>query len=875
MDIRRTYVNAFDNFPILKVADGVAVTRRGELVVGFSVTLPPVFTLRPDEYAQLSDTVSAALKLLPVWTVVHKQDVFSMRRFQPEEDGSEVSFLRSEFLRKFTGREILSHSCHVYLTFSSKAVVTGSISNSGFFGLLARPAVPGREQVEAAVRGAEEFAGLVNTGGILRMERLKSDDDWVTADGGGVLSEYVRLGGEGSVFHEPDTSRHDRVVVGDKVLQAFEICESGQLPAAVSCCRKNRDYSGTGADVFLSTGAFIGPFLSCEHVVNQYFVTVPQQQVKTDLRGKANRMGSMAERDSANKINGTEIEEFLDAVEKDSDQLVYSHLNVLFWSSADGIDAARQQVRASLFNMGLTAVSADFDCPLLFWCGCPGGGAELGAQNWFLQPAPPAVAFGMFDGFDEGLSGGSYFLSDRFRRTPLKMDFGMKAYDLGKIDDYNMSVIGPTGSGKSFFMNHLLQNRYENGETVFVMDMGHSYEGLCRYVRETSDGREGAYLSWDRVGSVCVNPLEGCSAWMNEAGVLSLDDTGLLFFRSLLLLMWTPVNGWRESEMSVLDTVISGFLGWLKARGVGSPVFDDFCRYVALEVQPRINYQAPLSYTNEAGDKVEYTLEEVRGLQRGNGFWNGEVLVTGQMFDVSSFLNAVQMYDSSHAYGSLFSGGKSVDLVHGRFTVFELDKLAELADSNESYVSLCIFIILHAVTTRLDRMSGFKTILIDEGWKFLANQVMAPYLAGAWRTARKKSTSMVIATQSVEDLLSSEQVGRAIFDNTSIRILLDQSRQAGMFSRLSALLSLNETDSALVVGMRNGIPEGDPVKPVFVKAGFANGFSGVYLNDVSKAQALVFESNFERKKPLWALADRLESEGVPKPFIEAVKRMSS
>ena len=43
-------------------------------------------------------------------------------------------------------------------------------------------------------------------------------------------------------------------------------------------------------------------------------------------------------------------------------------------------------------------------------------------------------------------------------------------------------VCGPSGSGKSFFTNHMIRSYYDQGTHVLLVDVGHSYKGLCEMV---------------------------------------------------------------------------------------------------------------------------------------------------------------------------------------------------------------------------------------------------------------------------------------------------------------------------------------------------------------------------------------------------------
>jgi type IV secretory pathway VirB4 component len=63
-----------------------------------------------------------------------------------------------------------------------------------------------------------------------------------------------------------------------------------------------------------------------------------------------------------------------------------------------------------------------------------------------------------------------------------------RAEKAGCVTNYNAFIMGPSGSGKSFFTNTLVRNLYDAGETVFIIDIGDSYEGLCSVINDQSGG---------------------------------------------------------------------------------------------------------------------------------------------------------------------------------------------------------------------------------------------------------------------------------------------------------------------------------------------------------------------------------------------------
>ena len=65
---------------------------------------------------------------------------------------------------------------------------------------------------------------------------------------------------------------------------------------------------------------------------------------------------------------------------------------------------------------------------------------------------------------------------------------------------YHLSLIhillGPSGSGKSFFTNHLVRQYYEQGAHVLLVDTGNSYLGLSQLILNRTNGEDGIYFTY-------------------------------------------------------------------------------------------------------------------------------------------------------------------------------------------------------------------------------------------------------------------------------------------------------------------------------------------------------------------------------------------
>ena len=101
-----------DNFPVMNGGDGVILSKRGDVCVGWELQLPPAFRCNEAAYDSLVASVAAAIQLLPDYTIVHKQDVFMRKRYASEQVSG---FLEQAYEEHFDGREYLDHKCRQLL----------------------------------------------------------------------------------------------------------------------------------------------------------------------------------------------------------------------------------------------------------------------------------------------------------------------------------------------------------------------------------------------------------------------------------------------------------------------------------------------------------------------------------------------------------------------------------------------------------------------------------------------------------------------------------------------------------------------------------------------------------------------------------------
>lgn len=106
--------------PLLAVEHGCIISKDADITVCYEVTLPELFTVTSQEYEAMHAAWCKAIKVLPRFTVAHKQDWFVSENYKPELQKDDLSFLDRSFERHFNERPYLAHKCYLYLTKTTK-----------------------------------------------------------------------------------------------------------------------------------------------------------------------------------------------------------------------------------------------------------------------------------------------------------------------------------------------------------------------------------------------------------------------------------------------------------------------------------------------------------------------------------------------------------------------------------------------------------------------------------------------------------------------------------------------------------------------------------------------------------------------------------
>jgi conjugation system TraG family ATPase len=802
--------------PIYKVEHDCIVSKYGDVTACYRVDLPELFTLTQDDYAALHSAWVKAIKMLPDYSVVHKQDWYIKEKYSSACRGDLPGFLEKSFERHFSERPFLSHTCYLFLTKSCRENMRKqSLLTTLSRGQLAPKEMLSEDSVGKFMDSAGLFANIMNSSGHVQMRRLTAEDIVGTEECAGLLDMYFSLSTGKERCLKDIQLNPESLVIGDNMLCLHMLSDTETLPMAVNTNKRFDGLSTDTSECRLSFAAPVGLQLPCSHIYNQYVFIGNSAENVRKLDTSAKRMASLKKFSRSNEANSESINDYLEAIAQQELKSVKAHFNVFAWTEhRDNAElrAVKDMVNTQFTKLDCQARSDTTSLPTLFWAGIPGNAADFPSEDsWYTFIEPAVCFFTQETTYRNSLSPFGVRLADRFSGRPLHVDISDEPRKRNIISNRNKFVLGGSGSGKSFFMNHLIRQYYEQGTHIVLVDVGHSYLGLCEMVNRATCGNDGIYFTYTEEQPITFNPF------YTEDGQFDIEKKASI--NALLTTLWKKKNEEsKRSEEVALSNAIGLYIKKIQEDKTVMPSFNTFYEFLSD------------GYRQEITDKQ----------------------LKKEYFDLDNLLYVLSPYYKGGEYDYLLNSDKQIDLLSKRLVIFELDNIKD----HKILFPVVTIIIMEAFINKMRKLKGIrKMIVIEEAWKAIANEGMAEYIKYLFKTVRKYFGEAVVVTQEVEDILSSPVVKETIVKNSDCKIILDLSKFMDNFEQIRALIGFTEKQKAQVLSLnRNNDPLRPPYKEVYVDLGGV--YSAVYANEVSREEYLTYTTEESEKKEVLEMAER-------------------
>ncbi len=523
-------------------------------------------------------------------------------------------------------------------------------------------------------------------------------------------------------------------------------------------------------------------------------------------------MHSLARYSRANQINKQWIEKYLNQAHSHGLKSIRSHFNVMCWSdNPSELKQIKNDAGSALALMECKPRHNTTDVATLYWAGIPGNAGDFPSEETFYTFIEPALCFFTQEtNYQHSPSPFGIKMADRLTGKPIHLDISDLPMKKGIITNRNKFILGPSGSGKSFFTNHMVRQYYEQGAHVLLVDTGNSYQGLCELIKGKTKGEDGVYFTYTEDNPIAFNPF------YTDDGVFDIEKRESI--KTLVLTLWKRDDQPpTRSEEVALSNAVSGYIDQIK-NSTENPSFNGFYKYV------RDDYSRVLE------------MKKVREKD----------------FDIANFLNVLEPYYKGGEYDYLLNSNKQLDLLSKRFIVFEIDAIKD----HKILFPIVTIIIMEVFIGKMRRLKGIrKLILIEEAWKAIAKEGMAEYIKYLFKTVRKFFGEAIVVTQEVDDIIHSPVVKESIINNSDCKILLDQRKYINKFDDIQAMLGLTEKEKSQVLSINMNNDSKRLYKEVWI--GLGGMHSAVYATEVSFEEYMTYTTEETEKLEVMQLAGEL------------------
>jgi conjugation system TraG family ATPase len=664
------------------------------------------------------------IKILGEGHIIQKQDILSRSTFRTADA---AEFLQQKYNEHFAGREYTSVT--TYLT------VTRQVKKGAFY-------VHDPKALTDFAQHMDKLYDLMEGAG-MQPQRLAEQE----------IQRYISrvlamdFASENIVLDNL-LAGEVQIGMGDRLLRSISLIDTDtiDLPETVGTYAQRQDGRNL-RDFPVDNLFFLHSVPDYRCIIYNQLIEIPGQQLTLNkLELKRKRHSGVP--DPANMMAVEDIDQLLVDVARENQLLVNAHFNILLCADNEKISKAANYIEAALFQQGIIPSRNAYNQLELFRSALPGGGVELKKYDWFLTTSDAAICLLFKEALQ--IDEQSDFLirfTDR-QGIPVGIDPADLPMRTGRINNRSKFTLGPSGSGKSFFMNALVEQYCRYNMDVVIVDTGDSYSGLCSYYG-------GKYITYTEEKPISMNPFAMSQKEFN----LEKKD----FLKTLIALLWKGADG---QLTQIEDTVISNVLS--------SYYYEHFW----LDPGPQ-NPRRP--------DKLDFDSFYTYSVERIREITEQESVT----FDLDEYRYVLRKFFSGQEFGTVLNEDADASLFAEPFIVFEIDNVKE----NKVLFPIVTLIIMDVFLQKMrHRTSQRKALIIEEAWKAIASPLMAGYILYLYKTVRKFWGEVVVVTQELGDILGNPIVKDSILANSDTICLLDQSKFRENYDAIAKLLSITDTE---------------------------------------------------------------------------------
>lgn len=800
----------------LEDVDGIGVlyTKTGEYSAILKIENPvQKYSANIDSYYEFTQLLTSLAQTLGEGYAIHKQDVFVRKQFK-DETADNHEFLSKSYFKYFKGRPYTDSETYLIITQENKKSRLFSFDNKKWRDFLVKVRKV-KDQlkdngVDSVYLNGEKVRIYVD-----RFFSMNFKDKTVSMTNFKVDDETISM--------------------GDKRCKIYSIVDvdSINLPTIIRPYT-NIEVNNTSMPVDLLS--MIDSIPTAEVVIYNQMLFMPNQKRELSLlEKKKNRHASMP--NPNNQIVVEDIKKVQDVIARENKQLVYCHFNLMVSIPIDeDMQKCTNHLENAFGRMGIHISKRAYNQLELFVNSFPGNCYGMSPDYDRFLTLSDAAACLMYKEHIQHSEDSplKIFYTDR-QGVPVAIDISGKEGKNKITDNSNFFCLGPSGSGKSFHMNSVVRQMWEQGTDIVMVDTGNSYEGLCEYVN-------GKYISYTEEHPITMNPFA------IKRQELNIEKIG--FLKNLIMLIWKGTNGKiTKTEDHLIEDVITEY-------------YDEHFRTGRIK---------ELSFNSF----YEFSVKRIPEIVRDNKL---------DGIDLATYNYLLKDFYKGGNHDTTLNENLDTSLFDETFIVFEIDSIKD----DPLLFPLVTLIIMDVFIQKMRIKKNRKVLVIEEAWKAIASPMMAEYIKYLYKTARKFWASVGVVTQEIQDIVGSPIVKEAIINNSDVVMLLDQSKFRERFDEIKAILGLTDVDCKKIFTI-NRLENKDGrsfFREVFIRRGTVSAVYGVeephecymtYTTERAEKEALKLykqELKCNHQHAIEAYCQDWERSGISKslPFAQMVNQ---
>lgn len=785
---------------------GIIYTKTGEYSAILKIENPvQKYSANTDSYYEFTHLFSAIAQTLGEGYAIHKQDIFIRKQFE-DGSGDQHEFLSAAYFRYFNGRHYTDSVCYLTITQESKKSRLFSFDNKKWRDFLVKI-----RKVHDLLHDAGVQAVFLN-----ETEASRYVDRFFAMD---FKNKTVSM----TNFKASD----ENLSMGDKRCKVYSLVDVDcvSLPSLI------RPYSNievNNSEMPVDLLSAIDSIPNAETVVYNQIIFLPNQKRELALLDKKkNRHASIP--NPGNQMAVEDIKRVQEVIARESKQLVYTHYNLIVSVPADtDLQKCTNHLENTFSRLGIHISKRAYNQLELFVSSFPGNCYSMSEDyDRFLTLSDAAMCLMYKERIQHSEETPlKIYYTDR-QGVPVAIDITGKEGKYKLTDNSNFFCLGPSGSGKSFHMNSVVRQLYEQGTDVVMVDTGNSYEGLCEYLN-------GKYISYTEEKPITMNPFR-----INRAE-LNVEKTG--FLKNLVLLIWKGSQGTvTKTEDRLIEQVITEYYDTYFNGFEGFSITQREDLQKSLQIDERNHNDRRDESERERDARIDRMINEMERRRKElkvkelsfNSFYEfsvqripdicSENRISG--IDLSTYRYMMKDFYRGGNHEKTLNENMDSSLFDETFIVFEIDSIKD----DPLLFPLVTLIIMDVFLQKMRIKKNRKVLVIEEAWKAIASPLMAEYIKFMYKTARKFWASVGVVTQEIQDIIGSPIVKEAIINNSDVVMLLDQSKFRERFDEIKAILGLTDVDCKKIFTVnRLENKEGRSFfREVFIRRGSTSGVYGV------------------------------------------------